>query len=30
KVERINQYFKGHKEMDRAFGWGFSWTSGSK
>ncbi|CCW31864.1 tellurium resistance protein terA [Xenorhabdus nematophila F1] len=30
KVERINQYFRGHKEMDRAFGWGFSWTSGSK
>ncbi|CDL81476.1 TerD family protein [Xenorhabdus szentirmaii] len=30
KVERINQYFKGHKDMDRAFGWGFSWTSGSK
>ncbi|MDC9594042.1 TerD family protein [Xenorhabdus sp. IM139775] len=30
KVERINQYFSGHKEMDRAFGWGFSWTSGSK
>ncbi|WP_340622243.1 TerD family protein [Xenorhabdus siamensis] len=30
KVERINQYFSGHKEMDRAFGWGFRWTSGSK
>ncbi|OTA20205.1 tellurium resistance protein TerA [Xenorhabdus beddingii] len=30
KVERINQYFKGHKEMDQAFGWGFNWTSGSK
>ncbi|MBE8596237.1 TerD family protein [Xenorhabdus sp. BG5] len=30
KVERINQYFSGHKEMDRAFGWGFSWTSGKK
>ncbi|WP_237386255.1 TerD family protein [Xenorhabdus sp. Sc-CR9] len=30
KVERINQYFRGHKEMDRAFGWGFRWTSGSK
>ncbi len=23
KVERINQYFKGQDEMDRAFGWGF-------
>ncbi len=30
KVERINQYFSGHKEMDNAFGWGFSWTSGRK
>src|SRR5699024_12525477 len=24
-VERINQYFKGHQEMDKAFNWGFSW-----
>ncbi|AOM41396.1 TerD family protein [Xenorhabdus hominickii] len=30
KVERINQYFSGHKEMDRAFGWGFSWSAGKK
>lgn len=30
KVERINQYFKGHSEMDRAFGWGFRWSAGSK
>lgn len=30
KVERINQYFSGHKEMDRAFGWGFRWQVGSK
>ncbi|KLU14390.1 MULTISPECIES: TerD family protein [Xenorhabdus] len=30
KVERINQYFSGHKEMDKAFSWGFSWTSGKK
>ncbi|WP_338883443.1 TerD family protein [Xenorhabdus sp. TH1] len=30
KAERINQYFSGHKEMDRAFGWGFSWTAGKK
>ena len=29
-VERINQYFKGHKEMDKAFNWGFTWTRGSK
>ena len=30
KVERINQFFKGHKDMDNAFGWGFRWTAGSK
>lgn len=30
KVERINQYFKGQSEMDRAFGWGFRWSAGSK
>lgn len=30
KVERINQYFKGQKELDQAFGWGFRWSSGSK
>ena len=30
RVERINHYFKGHKEMDQAFGWGFSWRAGRK
>ncbi|WJY16956.1 TerD family protein [Pectobacteriaceae bacterium CE90] len=30
KVERINQFFSGHREMDKAFGWGFHWTAGSK
>ncbi|MEN6668897.1 TerD family protein [Psychrobacter sp. B38] len=29
-VERINQYFQGHQEMDKAFNWGFSWKRGSK
>ena len=29
-VERINQYFIGHQEMDKAFNWGFSWKRGSK
>ncbi|TXD98318.1 tellurium resistance protein TerA [Psychrobacter frigidicola] len=29
-VERINQYFKGHQEMDKAFNWGFSWKKGRK
>ena len=30
EVERINRYFSGHKELDNAFGWGFSWGRGSK
>ncbi|EPZ0605046.1 tellurium resistance system protein TerA (plasmid) [Klebsiella pneumoniae] len=30
RVERINQYFRGQEEMDRAFGWGFRWSRGSK
>ncbi|MDR8289641.1 tellurium resistance protein TerA, partial [Acinetobacter baumannii] len=30
RVERINQYFRGQEEMDRAFGWGFRWSKGSK
>ena len=30
RVERINRYFSGHKDMDQAFGWGFRWTAGSK
>ena len=30
RIERINRYFPGHQEMDRAFGWGFSWRAGSK
>ena len=29
-VERVNEYFKGHQEMDKAFNWGFSWKRGSK
>ncbi|WP_394212352.1 TerD family protein [Psychrobacter piscatorii] len=29
-IERINQYFKGHQEMDKAFNWGFSWKRGRK
>ncbi|WP_242071055.1 MULTISPECIES: hypothetical protein, partial [Klebsiella pneumoniae complex] len=23
-------YFRGQEEMDRAFGWGFRWSRGSK
>lgn len=30
KVTKLNQYFAGHKEMDRAHGWGMNWTAGSK
>lgn len=30
KVERINQFFNGHKDMDEALGWGFRWSAGSK
>lgn len=30
RVERINQYFKGQSEMDKAFNWGFRWSAGSK
>ena len=30
KVEQLNRLFKGHKECDKAFGWGFNWVSGSK
>ncbi|MDX6899088.1 tellurium resistance protein TerA, partial [Klebsiella pneumoniae] len=30
KVERLNEFFKVHREMDNAYGWGFRWTAGSK
>ncbi|MGG7668720.1 TerD family protein [Yersinia sp. J1] len=30
KVERINQFFKDHSDMDKALGWGFRWKAGSK
>ena len=29
-VERINRYFSGHQEMDKAFNWGFQWKRGRK
>lgn len=29
-VERLNRYFSGHSDMDRAYGWGFRWRAGSK
>lgn len=30
RIERLDRYFHGHRDMDHAFGWGFRWTSGSK
>ena len=30
RVGRQVRYFKGHSEMDRAFGWGMRWQAGSK
>jgi len=30
EIERINRFFKGQKELDEAFGWGFRWSRGSK
>lgn len=30
KIERINRYFGGHRELDQAFGWGFRWQAGRK
>lgn len=30
RIERLDRYFSSHPAMDRAFGWGFRWKSGSK
>lgn len=29
-VERLDRSFRGHRDMDQAFGWGFSWSPGRK
>lgn len=29
-IERVVQYFSGHKELDKAFGYGFRWVPGKK
>lgn len=29
-VTKLERYFTGHKELDQAFGFGFSWTAGRK
>ena len=30
KVEKLEKYYYGHEELDKDFGFGFRWTSGSK
>lgn len=30
KVERLVEYFSGHRQLDKAYGWGMQWRSGSK
>lgn len=30
KVQRLVEYFNGHKDMDRTYGWGMKWVAGSK
>ena len=30
KVNRKVEFFKGHSDMDKAFGWGMRWSAGSK
>ena len=30
KIERLVEYFNGHRELDKAYGWGMSWQAGSK
>ncbi|QSF45440.1 TerD family protein [Paenibacillus tianjinensis] len=29
-IERLVQYFSGHRDMDQAYGWGLRWVAGSK
>lgn len=29
-IERLVQYFSGHREMDQEYGWGLQWVAGSK
>ncbi|WP_037283708.1 TerD family protein [Saccharibacillus sacchari] len=29
-IERLVEYFSGHRELDQAYGWGLRWTTGSK
>jgi len=29
-ITKQEQYYPGHKELDKAFGFGFNWVAGSK
>jgi tellurite resistance protein TerA len=29
-VKKLVEYFQGHEQMDRAYGWGMNWIAGSK
>ncbi|MCQ4086651.1 TerD family protein [Saccharibacillus sp. JS10] len=29
-IERLVEYFSGHRELDKAYSWGLRWTTGSK
>ena len=29
-VEKIVQFYQGHEDLDRAFGWGLRWRAGRK
>jgi tellurite resistance protein TerA len=29
-VERLVQYYSGHRELDEAYGWGLRWVTGTK
>ena len=29
-IQRLNEYFKSHREMDTKYGWGFKWKRGKK
>ena len=29
-VQKVVQYFSGHREMDKAFNWGLKWVAGRK
>ena len=29
-VEKIVQFYQGHRELDRAFSWGLNWRAGRK